>query len=53
MKHITVISRAPRHAQLAGVDFGAVFTLIADVLTALATAVLAKENQTITLPTSS
>lgn len=46
MKHVTVISRRPCRAQLpANVDLAAIFNLVANILTAISTAVLAKENQ--------
>ncbi|MDP2326290.1 MAG: hypothetical protein Q8N51_19990 [Gammaproteobacteria bacterium] len=44
MKHVVPISRIPRQAQTTPVDFAAVFTLIANVLFTISTAVLAKEN---------
>lgn len=46
MKHMTTISRGPCRAQLPpNIDFTALFGLVANILTAVSTAVLAKENQ--------
>jgi hypothetical protein len=44
VKHITPITQAPRQAQLPNVSLSAVFGLIANILIAVSTAVLSKEN---------
>lgn len=55
MKHIAPISRAPQEAQVDNSALSAVFTLIANVLFAVSSAVLAKENSQfpdISIPTT-
>ncbi len=48
MKHLRILSRAPRQAQTEEFSLAAIFTLLSDILFAVSTAVIAKESSDIT-----